>query len=60
MLSFSQRSNPTPLNWIVEQARDVAELVVRLNKLTKDDLEIHFVFAMPTDAFCHRSGAAHG
>jgi hypothetical protein len=51
MQSFSQRNNPSPLNWIIEQAREVTELVVRLNKLTKDGLEIHFVFAMATDAF---------
>jgi hypothetical protein len=51
MQRCSQRNNPSPLNWIIEQARDVSELVVRLNKLTIDGLEIHFVFSMATDAF---------
>jgi hypothetical protein len=43
MQSFDQGSDPSQHNWIVEQAKDVAELVVYLNTLTRDGLRIHSV-----------------
>ena len=43
MQSRDQGGNPSQHNWTVEQAQDVAELVVLLDTLTRDGLRIHSV-----------------